>query len=675
MINVGFITGQTYENTILDGVVCQNNTILLNGHEKDKLGSVGYLVGEAYLESSETLNVRNTTVYGNNTITDPSVTDEADMLYGLEANTKQNQYKYGEVLGWLKTEGVVQLSNVQIAGNDANAKSGRSPMLVSVSQDNDISVTVKGELIYWDKNNDPVNQPWYIDPSGTRLTATNAKAHNYETTDFFKYGRSGWKANNDIINSVNTLEADANLRQWTVIHSDTYRDTKNLADLPYPSLVKSGEEPIHQLYFSDVVGTNSDWDNIDRYSDSAKMLIVTVDELDNPDAEINNIPWDGCIGSMKDYVPENLEGDITINSVIAQYSYNSLSLDTDIAVNFLVQIHPDFRDAAKYKLTTTHSLSWKDSFTILDNGDIENKESKKVLNKEDSKYYYQIKLPLNANEMWRSFWVQLTDVGSNDTATYISRSGNVQTADQKCTDHSNTGFIKNYVQAILQNKENREDYAAAQNLAAALLNYGNEVRDCFWLGGNDRPWIDELKDYGYPLYDYTNMEDNDFTDKKVTTNYKETFTPYKSKGSKKNDSLAYVGSSLIFDTNVGIRHYFKLNGTASAEGVAALNAAYEAAVRSSDGTLIKDLEYLYSAEQKMYYVEYEDIAAQDLDEMFLFTFSKGAYDATNNYVVKLNYGVFSYGHMTWNKMMEEKFVTAALYEYWKAAEEYLEAVV
>ncbi|MBQ7090337.1 MAG: hypothetical protein IJN82_04390, partial [Clostridia bacterium] len=130
MINVGFITGQTYENTILDGVVCQNNTILLNGHEKDKLGSVGYLVGEAYLDSDETLNVRNTTVYGNNTITDPLVTDEADMLYGLEANTKQNQYKYGEVLGWLKTQGAVQISNVQIAGNDANAKSGRSPMLV-----------------------------------------------------------------------------------------------------------------------------------------------------------------------------------------------------------------------------------------------------------------------------------------------------------------------------------------------------------------------------------------------------------------------------------------------------------------------------------------------------------------------------------------------------------------
>ena len=64
-------------------------------------------------------------------------------------------------------------------------------------------------------------------------------------------------------------------------------------------------------------------------------------------------------------------------------------------------------------------------------------------------------MPLNANEMWRSFWVQLTDKNSNDSATYIQRNGEVQKEDQKWTTYSNVGYIKNYVQAILQNKEKR----------------------------------------------------------------------------------------------------------------------------------------------------------------------------------------------------------------------------
>ena len=583
------------------------------------------------------------------------------MLYGLAANTDSGIVKYGELIGWAKDKGTNVITNVQVAGNNEGAVyTNRRPKLVAVG---DVAgVTLSVDLTYWDRD----ETEWYIDTAG-HLDSPAKGTPEFETNDFFKYGRSGWNANNAV-----EASSDATLRKWTALHSETFHETIDLADLPYPTIAKDGEEPIHRIYFNDVVGNDNLWDDVDRYSDSAKQLILAVNDLKDPQADINNIPWEGCVGNMMHFVPENLTGDIEIPSVVAQYTYNSLSLDTEISVNFYVQIHPDFRDAEEYELTTTHSLTWCNDFELTQKGNLDHGESNVVYIEDDFKSYYQIKLPLNANEMWRTFKVQLTDKGSDSVATYTAKINNVQQSGATCTATSNIGTIKDYARAILQGASTNYEYEDASKLVAAMLNYGNEVRDCFWLGGDDRPWIDELKEYGYPLYEYSSMEDNDFSDKKnPSKDYKSIFTPYKSKGSKKNDALSYVGSSLVFDTNIAIRHYFKLNGAASAEGVEALNAAYEAAVRKSDGTLIMDLEYQYSEDQKMYYVEYRDIAAQDLDEMFLFTFSNGEYDADTNYVVKLNYGVYSYAYVTWNKLTAERFITAALYEYCKQAKDYL----
>lgn len=659
-INAGFVIGHVGAGATLDEISVRNNVFYPNAFAPNYI-ALGYLAGE--VAGSNETTIRNSIVYSN-------VTKADDCLAASEVKTVEGIQSIGEnyglLVGGLKDQSLT-VYNVMVADNDA----ANAP-LIGITESDEPLYTLTSDYLYYDRE---VGDDWKQTGNGTE---TNANAPKYYLTDEFRYGNAPWDANNSIENSMETLQ----LKKWTNIHSDTYRTTKIVEELPLPTIAQMDgatylEEPTHRMLFDDAVGDDETYvGDISRYSDSIAMLILLVEEMDDPTQPINDIPWKDCIGNMKNYVHTNLTGDVVIPSVVAQYTYISLSLDTSIGMNFFVQIHPDFRDTSAYQLTTTHSLTWKDSFALSDDADgvLEKGESVIECIQADAKNYYHIKLPLNANEMWRSFYVQLTDKAQANF-TYKLESGS--TADY--SEASKWGYIKNYVQTILQNTEKREDYAEAAELVAAMLNYGNEVRDRFWLGGDDRPWIDELKSYGYPLYSGValNMFDNTFTDKVYTAAEKAEYTAalsgYSSSGTKIDDELAYSSSTLVFDSKIAIRHYFTYQGTASEEGLAEVNEKYSAVVNASDASdaeKLADLTFQYDATQKEYYIEYSDIAAYELDALPRFIVAKGGTPSEENYILKLTYGAFSYARSMWNKQSQIQHVAVALYRYWAEAKAY-----
>ena len=140
-----------------------------------------------------------------------------------------------------------------------------------------------------------------------------------------------------------------------------------------------------------------------------------------------------------------------------------------------------------------------------------------------------------------------------------------------------------------------------------------------------------------------NLGDVSHVTKDMLTEY-----AYIKEGEEKN--LSIYGSSLLLKEQTTLRMYYKLTGGNIAD--------YKFTI---DG---KEVQPVQSGDSNIYYIELRNIIAPDLEKSHVFT--------SGNITVS-NYSALSYVNMALDsdKSSENnKKTAAALYLYWKAAEEY-----
>ena len=194
---------------------------------------------------------------------------------------------------------------------------------------------------------------------------------------------------------------------------------------------------------------------------------------------------------------------------------------------------------------------------------------------------------------------------------------------------SETITVKGYVDAI---NENPAEYADALDLINAMYDFGEYARKYFDSAAEIDPKID------------------------VTTVDVAISDVVKAVKSGSVEGIQIYSSSLLFESNTTIRHYFKLTGN---------KAIDEFTFTLDDGTVLEA-----TPKGNYYYVEVADISSHNLDKIRMVTVSDGVNEAN-----------FLYGPMTYAKIVIDRNLAVdadlvnalkAFYLYYSESKDYFD---
>ena len=179
--------------------------------------------------------------------------------------------------------------------------------------------------------------------------------------------------------------------------------------------------------------------------------------------------------------------------------------------------------------------------------------------------------------------------------------------------------VQNYANAILENKEGREDFAKAQSLVKAMLNYGAAAQ-VYFNYNTSAPLANETKF----------MTDDDRIVAKAD------FKAYKHTITGEDEFISYYGSALSLNSETSIKHYFVI----------------------TDETMVPDG---FVKKNGLYMYEIKNIGAHELHEEQ--TVEAGG--------ITVSYNAFSYGYLaSLTGDVKLNAVMDAMYAYNQAAVAY-----
>ncbi|MBP1535364.1 MAG: leucine-rich repeat protein [Ruminococcus sp.] len=290
----------------------------------------------------------------------------------------------------------------------------------------------------------------------------------------------------------------------------------------------------------------------------------------------------------------------------------SLSLDGDIGVNFYMELDEDVvADDGAYMLFTLPDNSTQKVYVNAGEG---RTAAYKDITLDPTKTYYVFKCNVAAKEM-------------NDTIS--AKIVTTQNGQTKETTPPYTYSVKQYAEDLTARES---DNTVLCDLVDAMLYFGTVSQDAF--GHNTENPANDGKGY-------TGAE----------WNYNSTFE----KPDLTNAGIEYYGSSLMLETKVSERHYFKVTGD------------IKDFTFTIDGKSVDPVQY--EGDPYYWYIQSEQVKAEDLGRSFKIEVIKGtktiiSYDYSPMDYVSLIFVKYDDENNKWHKQAK------ALYWYWKAAEAY-----
>lgn len=242
----------------------------------------------------------------------------------------------------------------------------------------------------------------------------------------------------------------------------------------------------------------------------------------------------------------------------------------------------------------------------------------------DNRELYKFSCPLNATQMSDIIKARLVVNGQSGTEYNYS--------------------IRQYASQVLFEEKNVSNETVA--MVKALLNYGASAQTFF--------------NYNTGNLANSILQDDD---KKIKVN---NFEEFKATETNKNndDGLKYYGSSLICESEMTLRHYYKLSEGHRID-------EYQFSYTDSAGKEKTLYPKQYTKDKTLYYVDISGIMAYNLNMKPICKVNKN-----NACISELTYGPFSYAHKvaisstTTNSL---KNLTNALYTYWESVDSYVKA--
>lgn len=254
----------------------------------------------------------------------------------------------------------------------------------------------------------------------------------------------------------------------------------------------------------------------------------------------------------------------------------------------------------------------------LDNGKVYKVNVKEATLTDKNSKRYKFSCPLNATQMSETVKAKMVVDGKSGKEYAYS--------------------IRQYAYQVLSGKVAVTDETI--RMVKALLNYGASAQTFF----------------DYKTDNLANSILND-KDKVISTN---DFKAYKAIVDNKNSDtgLTYYGSSLICESEMTVRHYFRLG---SNHNINEYNFNY---VDSDKNITLEPKQY--AKDNTLYYIDISGISAYNLNKNYVCNVNKD-----NSNIVQLTYGPFSYAYSVANSLEAKttlKNLTNALYLYWSSVD-------
>jgi len=207
--------------------------------------------------------------------------------------------------------------------------------------------------------------------------------------------------------------------------------------------------------------------------------------------------------------------------------------------------------------------------------------------------------------------------------------------------------IRDYLETIIENKDNKSDYAVAKNISLAILEYAARAQVYFDYR------TDDLADKNYQVNNYLNVKDSDIVDNKTHD-----------LNSSSNEDFLFLGNSLILDSDISIVTYFSCVRGYSQETI---EQKYDIFVPSMGD---KKLSYIYSKDTNILKIVLSGIPMAEIDDSYMF-FLNNKSDSKKSIMIEssvLNY--MSLAVKTDNVKLKD--LCKSMYLYNKAAKDYFE---
>ena len=300
--------------------------------------------------------------------------------------------------------------------------------------------------------------------------------------------------------------------------------------------------------------------------------------------------WDGntctACGKFCDHA-EYEDGKCTVcgKEAPATFEGSTITLEGNIGINFFYTLSEEAANDAATRVRF-----------VLPNGATKVVYAKDAVQKGDN---YVFSCEVAAKEMTATVKAQLITSDAKSEITEYS--------------------VQNYANAILENKDNKEDFAKAQSLVKAMLNYGAAAQ-VYFNYNTSAPLANETKF----------MTDDDRIVAKAD------FKTYKHTITGEDEFISYYGSALSLNSETSIKHYFVI----------------------TDETMVPDG---FVKKNGLYMYEIKNIGAHELHEEQ--TVEAGG--------ITVSYNAFSYGYLaSLTGNVELNAVMDAMYAYNQAAVEY-----
>ena len=288
------------------------------------------------------------------------------------------------------------------------------------------------------------------------------------------------------------------------------------------------------------------------------------------------------------------------NTDLLGFTAHSLTLDGEIGVNFYLELSKTIINDSS---ATMEMVVGGKNLTIIKVSDVVAAGTTPVTDSKGEKHNcYKFSCKINAKQM--------TDTV---TATLKSRSG---------------AWKEYYSVQQYANEANNGSNESLKNIVNAMLTYGAYAQKLFG-------------------YNTSNLAGGSLKD--VSSVRNENLTKYQYQRSNSEDNLSLYGASLLLKEKTTIRVYYQLTSGNITD--------YEFKVDGQSVTPKKSGDDLY-------YIEAQDLAAQDLDQVHIFQ---------GGSITVSNYSALSYVKtvLGYEKSTEDnKNAMSALYLYWDAAEKY-----
>lgn len=208
--------------------------------------------------------------------------------------------------------------------------------------------------------------------------------------------------------------------------------------------------------------------------------------------------------------------------------------------------------------------------------------------------------------------------------------------------HLENFSIRDYLEIIIKNKDNKVEYSAAKDISLAVLEYGA----CSQLYFNYN--TDDLADKNYPLHNYNNVNEEEIVDTK-THLY----------GNEANEEFEFLGCALSLNAGTSINLYFS-NELSKNE----IDEKYDIYVLGAGD---KTVEYRVLPHILM--VALNDIPIAEIDDAFCFVIKN-----KNGNVLQMEFSCIKYFELVMEQSSDEslKNLCKTMYLYNKEANNYFD---